>query len=277
MSRSRNVALALAAVIAATAFTALTPGAASAAPGTDLGPGEGYAGSGGAAGQGRRPAHTSRIPAGHLGGLDVSSWQGNVDWKRARGLGARFAVVKATESTGYKNPYFAQQYRGSRRAGLIRGAYHFALPNKSSGKAQADHFLANGGKWRPDGRTLPGALDIENNPYRNGLNRCFGLSARSMVKWIGDFTARYRARTGRRPLIYTNYHWWKDCTGDTKAFRSHPLWMARWRTDVPSPLPGGWRKATIWQYDDAGRFVGDQNAYKGTARSLAAFAGRSGR
>jgi hypothetical protein len=50
---------------------------------------------------------------------------------------------------------------GATNAGLIRGGYHFARPDVSSGATQANYFLAHGGGWSADGRTLPGALDIE--------------------------------------------------------------------------------------------------------------------
>jgi hypothetical protein len=49
----------------------------------------------------------------------------------------------------------------SANVGMIRGAYHFALPNSSSGATQANYFAGNGGGWSWDGKTLPGALDIE--------------------------------------------------------------------------------------------------------------------
>ena len=79
-----------------------------------------------------------------LYGMDVSSYQGNVAWSTAWNNGARFAYVKATEGTGYTNPYFAQQYNGSYNVGMIRGAYHFARPNISSGTTQADYFANHG-------------------------------------------------------------------------------------------------------------------------------------
>src|SRR5215469_4332763 len=125
----------------------------------------------------------SAAPAG-LPGMDVSSYQGNVNWSAAYNHGARFAYVKATEGTYYTNPYFAQQYNGSYNVGMIRGSYHFAIPNNSGGGAQADYFVNHGGGWSKDGKTLPGALDIEYNPY--GAT-CYGLSASGMVAWIGDF------------------------------------------------------------------------------------------
>ena len=63
--------------------------------------------------------------------------------------------------SGYKNSYFSSQYTGATKAGLIRGGYHFARPDVASGAAQANYFASNGGGWTGDGRTLPGALDIE--------------------------------------------------------------------------------------------------------------------
>lgn len=79
-----------------------------------------------------------------------------VDWTKAAANGAKFAYVKASEGTEYSNPYFADQYAGAASAGMLRGAYHFALPpNASSGAAQASYFLQSGAAWTPDGKTLP--------------------------------------------------------------------------------------------------------------------------
>jgi len=65
--------------------------------------------------------------------LIFSSHDGNVDWPAKVSSGMSFAWVKATEGTSYQNPFYASQYNGSQSAGLIRGAYHFALPSNSSG------------------------------------------------------------------------------------------------------------------------------------------------
>ncbi len=54
---------------------------------------------------------------------------------------------------------------------MIRGAYHFATPDTTSGAAQANYFVDHGGGWSRDGKTLPGALDIEWNPYGGHLLR----------------------------------------------------------------------------------------------------------
>ncbi|GAB3235355.1 lysozyme [Micromonospora halotolerans] len=206
----------------------------------------------------------SAAPAG-LPGMDVSSHQGNVNWSGAWNNGARFAYVKATEGTSYINPYFAQQYNGSYNVGMIRGSYHFALPGNSSGATQANYFVDHGGGWSKDGRTLPGALDIEYNPY--GAT-CYGLSQASMRSWIASFVNQYYARTGRWATIYTTTDWWSTCTGNTSQFAANnPLWIARYSSSVGT-LPAGWGTYSFWQWSSSGVFPGDQNVWNGTLDRL---------
>jgi lysozyme len=213
------------------------------------------------------PASAAAKPKGH----DVSSHQKNVNWSKAKSKGAKFVYVKATESHTYRNPYFGQQYNGARNAGIVRGAYHFALPHKSSGTKQAAYFVHNGGGWRADGWTLPPALDIEYNPYSK-KKKCYGLSKGKMVSWIKAFSNETKRQTGRRPVIYTNYNWWKKCTGNSAAFASnHPLWLARYSAAAGS-LPSGWNFWTFWQYDNSGSLPGDQNVFNGSLSRLKSFA-----
>ena len=101
------------------------------------------------------PPSALAAPAG-VPGIDVSNWQGSVDWTAQWNAGKRFAYVKATEGTGYTSPSFAQQYNGSYNVGMVRGSYHFALPNTSSGATQANYFVDHGGGWSADGKTLQG-------------------------------------------------------------------------------------------------------------------------
>lgn len=199
-------------------------------------------------------------------GIDVSGHQQNVDWKYWWGKGKRHAFVKATEGTGYKNPYFSQQYNGSADVGMKRGSYHFALPNNSSGAAQANYFVDNGGGWSKDGKTLPGALDMEWNPYGS---TCYGKSQAGMRAWIKDFHDTYKARTGRYPVIYTGKSWWDQCVGGGHNFGDTvPLWVARY-SDSPGALPAGWSNYTFWQYSSDPI---DQNEFNGSSARLSALA-----
>ncbi|MFD7639349.1 lysozyme [Kitasatospora sp. NPDC059795] len=215
------------------------------------------------------PNGIAALAATQTKGMDVSNWQGSVAWSTAYANGGRFAYVKATEGTTYTNPSFAQQYNGSYNAGMIRGAYHFALPNASSGATQAAYFVAHGGGWSKDGKTLPPALDIEYNPY--GAT-CYGLSQAGMVSWIRDFSNTVHTKTGRYPVIYTTTDWWTTCTGNNSSFgATNPLWIARYASSVGT-LPAGWSYQTIWQYADSGTLPGDQNWFNGALDRVQALA-----
>lgn len=203
-------------------------------------------------------------------GLDVSGWQGNVDWNAVAANGAKFAYVKATESIDYTSDSFSQQYDGSYGVGIIRGAYHFATPNTSTGAAQANFFVDHGGGWSKDGMTLPGMLDIEWNPYGD---TCFGLSQASMGAWIADFSNTYHARTSRWPAIYTATSWWNQCVGGsgTGFGQNSPLVIANYNGS-PGALPAGWDFHTIWQFADSGTFPGDQDQFNGDISRVQALA-----
>ncbi|GLX51725.1 hydrolase [Streptomyces hygroscopicus subsp. hygroscopicus] len=202
-------------------------------------------------------------------GVDVSGYQGNVAWSTLYNSGVRWAYTKATEGTYYTNPYFAQQYNGSYNVGMIRGAYHFATPDTTSGATQASYFVAHGGGWSKDGKTLPGVLDIEWNPY--GAD-CYGKTAGQMVSWIADFLNTYKSLTGRDAVIYTATSWWTECTGNYAGFASsNPLWVARYASTVGT-LPAGWSYYTMWQYTSSGPTVGDHDYFNGALDRVQALA-----
>ncbi|MGP5229041.1 MULTISPECIES: GH25 family lysozyme [Micrococcaceae] len=226
-------------------------------------------------------------------GVDVSAHQGNVDWAYAKKKGARFAYVKATQSwpsSVYKNPNFTQQYNGSHDAGMIRGAYHFAMPAASSAKTQARAFVANGGGWSADGKTMPPLLDIEWNPYdaktfRQGKgDTCYGMSPKQLSDWIHAFGVEVRNLTGRLPMIYTAGSWWNQCTNSSSRFKNWDLHVARYPAsaqDTPGALPGGWTNHRVWQYATDTGFISktagvDGNVFNGSLAQLRSFAKKAG-
>jgi GH25 family lysozyme M1 (1,4-beta-N-acetylmuramidase) len=197
-------------------------------------------------------------------GIDVSGHQGTVNWSFWWNHGKRFVWVKATEGTGYTNPYYGQQYNGSYRQGFIRGAYHFALPNRSSGAAQAKFFSNHGGGWTGDGKTLPGVLDMEWNPYGGA---CYGKTKLAMRRWIKRFSNTYHSRWDKWPAIYTSTSWWSKCvSGDLSG--TNPLWVARYSSS-PGTLPCCWSAYTVWQYSSDPI---DQDVFNGGYKRLKAFA-----
>ncbi|KAI0290542.1 N,O-diacetylmuramidase [Multifurca ochricompacta] len=197
-------------------------------------------------------------------GIDVSHYQGSIDWATVASQGVAWAYIKATEGTTFIDPLFSQNYIGATNNGIIRGAYHFAHPDTSSGATQANYFLAHGGGWSGDGITLPGAIDLEGT--------CYGLTAAQMVSWIQDFSDTYQASTTRYPAIYTTTSWWASCTGNSAAFAStNPLWIAHWASTIGT-LPAGWGSTTFWQYADSGPYPGDQDLFNGDAAGLSSIA-----
>lgn len=222
------------------------------------------------------------MPTFGVQGLDVSSHQPSVDWQQQWNMGARFAYVKASEGNYYTSPSYASQYQGSRNVGMIRGAYHFAIPNWSSGADQARYFVQNGGGWTADGYTLPPVLDFEFNPYEgrtiNGFyfgNTCYGMSPAQLTSWVRDFGNAMLSMTGRLPAIYTNTSWWRQCLGDPSGFNDYPLWVAAYPgspTNNAGPVPSSWSNYSIWQYSSTGPFAGDSNVWNGDYTGLQNFA-----
>src|SRR5215213_7077627 len=93
------------------------------------------------------PAQAATTP-----GIDASRYQGSINWTSVRNAGIQFAYLKATDGDSYRDPNFGANYTGAYHAGVIRGAYHFALPVRSSGAVQAGYLAANGGAWSADSR-----------------------------------------------------------------------------------------------------------------------------
>jgi beta-glucosidase-like glycosyl hydrolase len=213
---------------------------------------------------------TAKENRGLIGrGMDVSSAQGNVDWQAAYNNGARFAYVKATEGTTYTNPYFAQQYNGSYNIGMIRGAYHYAHPDSSSGTTQADYFVAHGGGWSGDGQTLPPALVLQ--PGASAT--CYGLSTTAMVNWIKAFSDDVHTKYSKYPMIYTTFNWWNTCTANSSAFATtNPFWIASYTTTAPTSIPAGTATWTMWQSASSGLLPGGQDRFNGSFTQLRALA-----
>jgi GH25 family lysozyme M1 (1,4-beta-N-acetylmuramidase) len=223
-------------------------------------------------------------------GLDVSSHQPSVDWQQQWNMGARFAYVKATEGDYYPTEMgnevyeqtFDSQYAGARNVGMIRGAYHFAIPNWSSGADQARYFVQNGGGWSADGYTLPPVLDFEFNPYAGRTisgfyfgDTCYDLSPDKLASWVRDFGNTMLSMTGRLPVLYTNTSWWNQCLGNVSGLGNYPLWVANYPggpSNDAGPIPAGWSGFSIWQYSSTGPFAGDSNIWNGDYAGLRRFA-----
>ncbi len=217
-------------------------------------------------------------------GVDVSRWDHSptsaypagtpIDWVKVKAAGRSFAIIKASERTNYRNPYFASDYTQAKAAGLVVGAYHFARPALpiSTARDQARYFISTVqkvGSFR-DQKTFPAVLDLETTG---------GLSKTDLIAWTQQFLNTAQALTGRKPILYSYDYFIRSSLGNTKQFSSYPFWYARYTTTVPtsSTIPGGWSQWTLWQYSSTTTTngiigAGDVNRFNGTTAALLAFA-----
>ena len=248
---------------------------ARAATGTDAdGTGQAHADA-----QSRGALVAAAAPSGYpVQGIDVSHYQGTINWATVASAGIRFTYAKATEGTSYVDPTLGSNLSGAKSHGIYAGAYHFGRPDLGAPVTQADHFIAHASFAR-DGHTLPPMLDIETGTTV-GQATCYGLSTSAMVSWINSFVNEVKARTGSVTTIYTAASFWNQCTGGTSSLHANPLFVARW-SSVPTPLPTGWSTWTFWQYTDAASLAGvsgnvDGDVFNGTLAQLAELAGAKG-
>lgn len=206
-----------------------------------------------------------------ISGPDVASHQhpygATISWSSAAAGGAQFAFVKATEATGYTNPYFARDFADVRGNGMVRGAYHFARPTATTAGAvaQARHFVSVAGPLNARG-DLPPVLDLE---------RTDGLAPAALIRWTKAYLDEVTRLTGRTPMIYTYPAFWRESMANTTAFTNYPLWIATWG---PRPIViGGWTTYAFWQYTDRATLPGitgpvDMSVFNGTPAQLDALA-----
>lgn len=170
-------------------------------------------------------------------GVDVSFYQDPIDWSQvaADPAGYKFAWVKATEGDYYSNSSFKTDIAGAAEYGLYPAAYHFAIPNVTTGTQQADYLLATAA-GSVNGATPQIGLDIEYDPNvkSDHTNSCYGMTASQLVSWITSFSNEIRRKAGQSPVFYTTADWWNYCTGDSKAFPGYQLWIASPTTGSPT-------------------------------------------
>ncbi|HEX8025494.1 MAG TPA: glycoside hydrolase family 25 protein [Candidatus Limnocylindrales bacterium] len=199
-----------------------------------------------------------------LEGIDVSHWQGTINWASVAAAGKKFAIIKATESTTYFDDKFSTNHAAARANGLRTGAYHFAQPSTNAGDAvaEADWFVGHMNLITGD---LPPALDLE---VTNGL------SVSALQAWVKSFLDEVYAKTGVRAMVYTSPAFWRNAMGDTASIANAGytvLWIAHWGVTSPSVPASNWggKGWTFWQYSSNTPVPGisgnvDHDRYNGT-------------
>ena len=153
-------------------------------------------------------------------GVDVSHYDGTIDWSAAHGAGIAFAFMKATENTNFVDPQFAANWKGAGANGVIRGAYHFFRP-AADATAQADYFVKTAG--------IPGPGDL---PLTIDLEVTDSVAAATVASGALTFLARVEQLTGKKPIVYTSASFLSSI-GSPAGFAAYTLWVANWQVSCP--------------------------------------------
>jgi GH25 family lysozyme M1 (1,4-beta-N-acetylmuramidase) len=181
-------------------------------------------------------------------GVDVSKYQHPqgrpINWTAVRRSGQVFAFIKATGGSNRVDPWFKREWAAAGRAGMIRGAYHYADPSRSAA-AQAALVVSVVGSTR-EANDLGIVLDLESSG---------GLGPTRLGYWAHTFLREVERRTGRVPIIYSAPYFWRDHMRNNTSFGAYPLWLARYSKARPGPLRG-WERWTFWQHTAEHRVPG---------------------
>lgn len=191
-------------------------------------------------------------------GVDVSRWQGEIDWPKLRSQGANFVFIKATDGGDHLDPMFRTNWKRADAAGLKRGAYHFFYWCRTAGE-QADWFIRNVPRVKG---ALPPVIDVE----WNGESKCRKRpSPVVVIEKMKVFMDKLEAHYGQRPIIYTAPDFYAD---NLKGqFLDYPFWLRSVAAHPEVRYPG--RKWVFWQYSGSGLSHGvsekiDLNAFHGS-------------
>lgn len=190
-------------------------------------------------------------------GVDVSHYQGVINWDLLAADGHDFAFIKATEGKELKDEAFAANWQLAGLTGMRRGAYHFFRPEVNP-ELQANNFFKTV-TLRPG--DLPPVIDVEHRGK---------LSVSQLVRRVKQLSKVMESHYGVKPIIYTGQNFYNRFLAG--QFDEYPLWLARYDYDEPVTVCG--RNYSFWQYTDRGQLPGvvgdiDRNVFFGTHLDLA--------
>ena len=231
--------------------------------------------------------------AKYVKGIDVASWEPNINWEKVCAQDIRFAFIKATQGD-FSDPLYTSHWNGSKRAGILRGAYHFIDPRVDA-RVQANTFLNTVQLEEGD---LPPVLDLEDLPDENvdvsgqtgkkggkagkagtkgGKNNKGTKGGKSkmnasdvpnaqVVACAQTWLTIVEKETGVRPIIYSSPSFLQSRMSGLNGkpplwSTNHVLWLANYlkrevtENDLPFQ-PAGWSPWKFWQYSDRGLLDG---------------------
>ena len=197
-------------------------------------------------------------------GIDISRWQGEIDWSAVKGAGTRFVYMKATEGGDHVDPAFRRNWEGARRAGIARGAYHFVYWCRPAHE-QATWFKQ---QIPNDPDALPPVLDVEWNGHsRTCPQKIDRELAREKIQLM---LTELEQLTGKKPVIYTDITFHREVLEG--QFNNYPYWI-RSTAALPETRYNN-RPWAFWQFTTTGRVPGikgdvDRNAFFGSESQFA--------
>ena len=199
-----------------------------------------------------------------LPGIDVSKWQGAIDWQAVADSGIVYTIIRVSHGVNTLDEYFDANWEQSRAVGIHAGVYQFFEPGQDV-IAQADILLDRMGPLGPG--DLPPVLDVESTT---------GLPPDQVAAAIGQWIDHVEGELGVQPIIYTGRYFWQDNVGSA-AWSEYPLWIAHYTTGCPN-LPSQWADWTFHQYTSTGSVPGiagdvDRDDFNGTLADLLALGG----
>jgi lysozyme len=200
-------------------------------------------------------------------GIDVSKYQGEIDWNAVAGSGVKFAWIKATEGGDHLDERFQANWQGAKLAGIPHGAYLFAYWCR----APMDEAIWFEQNVPVEDDALPPVLDVEPTPDSRTCRRHLERDATvADMKVMLDEMERH---FGKRPIIYTSVDFYRAILAGG-AFADYPIWV---RSTKHNPaVPYGDRDWKFWQYRADGTVPGiegyvDRNAFAGDQTQWQAF------
>lgn len=174
--------------------------------------------------------------------IDVSEWQGKINWKKVSRTDVRYVYIRACVGSGYVDSQFRRNHRNAKRNGIKTGFYHYVTARSVPQARRQARFFAR--TIAPYSYDLKPVMDFES----------FGKLKKKEINRIAlAYLQELHERTGRKPAIYSDssnaVH-----TFTYKRLTKYPLWVAAY--GVKKPATGKWKSYAMWQYADDGRLSG---------------------
>jgi lysozyme len=200
-------------------------------------------------------------------GIDVSKFQGDIDWNAVANSGVKFAWIKATEGGDNADARFQANWTGAKAAGVPHGAYHFVYWCRPPLEEMAN-FEQNA---PVENDALPPVLDVEATPTSKTCHR--HLTQEGAIAEMKVMLDEMERHYGKRPVIYTTVDFYQAILADG-AFMDYPIWVRS--TKYQPSVKYGPRPWHFWQYQSDGSIAGiqahvDRDAFFGTEKQWEAF------